>query len=102
MLQTLERIQILDRLKSCGLNNRLVQKYSIDELSSACDRVDRYGLASNLAHGRIDDRIQHELVQNPAFAQVCRKLIDNNMFDEDRVASWLVEADLIGMAENFV
>jgi len=90
MLQTPERIFILDRMKKYHLDVRLARSFSLPELTAACGRIEK-DAQFKTALGTRSEAIQKELIRNPDFSGYYSSFIEHGINDS-AVEEWLDEA----------
>lgn len=90
MLQILDRITLLGKMSSVKLDWKNTKDYTVQQLMDACDKMEAYG-AVYLGDDR-DGRIQQELICNPLFADMYKKLSEKGVHGST-FQCWLEEGD---------
>ncbi len=90
MLQTPERILMLDRMKNYNLDVKLARSFSLSELTAACGRIEE-NAQFRTAFGTCSEEIQKELIRDTDFCGYYSCFTENRINDLT-VEEWLDEA----------
>lgn len=94
MLQMYNRINLLERMKACKFNLDHTDKFTMNQLSEACDRLFNRSIVLRPEDER-NQRLQEELILNPDFTKMYQAIIAHKISGYD-LQQWLETADESG------
>lgn len=94
MLQIHNRINLLERMKTCKFNLDHTEKFTMNQLSEACDRLFNRSIVLRPEDER-NQRLQEELILNPDFTEMYQTVITHKISGYD-LQQWLETADESG------